>query len=439
MGRTILFEGQNLTLPRGTGIASYARTLASVVRDLGYTTEVLVPGQISRPAAHGAHGLRDVDGLLQDTRSALQRRVSKTAREIAGAPFGVRPVPLRVGPGGEKAGGGPLSGFATIHASPEVVDVARAQFKRWGKPLAVKLDEPPAVFHATQATPMRVAGCPNVYTIHDIVPLRAPHTTLDDKRFFRDMVRYLCHKADHIVTVSEFSRADIMDFAGISGDRITNTYQAVELPAEFLAESDDQVAEVLSRAYGLDFKEYFIFVGAIEPKKNLSRLIDAYAASGSKRPLVIVGGLGWQYGDILEKLNDERFMRLVTEGNSMYIRRQVRRLGYVSARQLARLTRGARALFFPSIYEGFGLPVVEAMQLGTPVLTSNSTSLAEISGDAALLVDPFDVDDIARGIWQLDGDDTLRADLERRGARRAESFSRENYARRLDALYARLV
>lgn len=439
MGRTILFEGHNLTLPRGTGIATYARNTASVARELGYAVELLVPGSTARLAAHALEDMRIADAVVDDDRSTLRRRTLRTIRHIAGAPFGVRPVPFRPQQPQAPIPIDRLAGFSTIYTAPELVDVARSHFMRWGQRLSVKIDAPPTVFHTTQATPMQIAGCANIYTIHDIVPLRAPHTTLDNKRFFGDMVRYLCRHADHIVTVSEFSRADIMDFTGMSGDRITNTYQAVELPIELTSDSDDQVAEVLARAFDLDFKEYYLFVGAIEPKKNLSRLIDAFATSGSKRPLVIVGGLGWQYEDVLEKLKDERFMRIVTDGNAMSIQRQVRRLGYVTAKRLASLVRGARALLFPSIYEGFGLPVVEAMQLGTPVLASNSTSLAEISGDAALLVDPFDVDDIADGIWKLDEDAALRSELARRGKLRAEIFSRSNYASSLAELYSRLA
>jgi glycosyltransferase involved in cell wall biosynthesis len=120
-------------------------------------------------------------------------------------------------------------------------------------------------------------------------------------------------------------------------------------------------------------------------------------------------------------------------------RRRVRRLSYVSREHLVTLMRGARALLFPSLYEGFGLPLLEAMSLGTPVMTSKVASLPEVAGDAAILVDPLDTDDIARAIRSLDQDADLRGELKQRGPKRAEFFSPEKYRERVAALYARVL
>src|SRR5262249_7268887 len=116
-----------------------------------------------------------------------------------------------------------------------------------------------------------------------------------------------------------------------------------------------------------------------------------------------------------------------------------RQLPYVPFELLVALIRGARALLFPSLYEGFGLPVLEAMMLGTPVMTSNVTSLPEVTGDAAILVNPLDVEDMTRAICKLDSDADLRADLATRGPKRAELFSPENYRERVAALYRRVI
>jgi glycosyltransferase involved in cell wall biosynthesis len=149
--------------------------------------------------------------------------------------------------------------------------------------------------------------------------------------------------------------------------------------------------------------------------------------------------LAWKYEEELQKIGDERFLSYELHGNTATPRRRVRRLSYLPREHLVALMRGARALLFPSLYEGFGLPVLEAMSVGTPVMTSNVTSLPEVAGDAALLVDPLDTDDIARGIRTLDNDSDLRAELRQRGLQRAALCSPEAYQRRIAALYRSVI
>jgi glycosyltransferase involved in cell wall biosynthesis len=140
----------------------------------------------------------------------------------------------------------------------------------------------------------------------------------------------------------------------------------------------------------------------------------------------------------VEKIADERFLSYTLADATISPMRRVRQIPYLPLSQLVSLIRGARGVLFPSLYEGFGLPVLEAMMLGAPVITSNVSSLPEIAGDAALLVDPFDVDDIARAIRALDNDKDLRAELGQRGVRRAAKFSPQAYDDRISALYRRL-
>lgn len=154
------------------------------------------------------------------------------------------------------------------------------------------------------------------------------------KKYTIQMLRHLCRKADHIVTVSNYSKEDIIKFFGLPEEKITNTYQSVHLPDALLARSEAEVADEIASAFGVGFREYFLFVGAIEPKKNLSRLIDAYAASGSRHPLLIAGGLGWQYDRDLEKINDERFLSSRNDHSQSRPERRVRRLSYLPLPQL---------------------------------------------------------------------------------------------------------
>jgi glycosyltransferase involved in cell wall biosynthesis len=437
--KTVLVEGCNLTLETGTGIATYARTLGAAARALDFDTEVLVGSRRSVSVKDPL--LSEVsfyDSVSSKTRPVLQQ-IGLAGRVIFGSPLGIKPSSLVLGGAVISPGGGRLGGFERIHAVRDLQDVARYHFKRYGTRALVKMPVRPDVFHATQPIPVRVAGAPNIYTIHDLVPLRLPYATLDDKKYYLDLVRYLVRHADHIVTVSEYSRQDIIKLLGISQDRVTNTYQSVHIPESHLAGSSESLAMELEHSFNLVPGGYFLFVGAIEPKKNLSRLIDAYASSGSRRPLIIVGAPAWQSEQDLEKMDDERFASYRLVDGVITPRRRVRRLSYLPLAQLIALMRGARGVLFPSLYEGFGLPVLEAMVAGAPVLTSNVSSLPEVAGDAAVLVDPHEVESIARGIRSLDQDDDLCAALVERGRERAKLYSPEMYKVRLGALYKKIM
>jgi glycosyltransferase involved in cell wall biosynthesis len=201
----------------------------------------------------------------------------------------------------------------------------------------------------------------------------------------------------------------------------------------------------LQGGFGLEWQQYFLFFGAIEPKKNVGRLIEAYLASGSRHPLVICGKHAWNSHQELGLLYEDDRRDFVprgptegVQGLSRRLRDRVILIDYVPSSLLIGLIRGARALLFPSLYEGFGLPVLEALQLGTPVMTSNTSSLPEVAGDAALLVDPYDTRAMAEAIQALDNDSELRATLSGRGPKQAALFSPDAYGKRLVDLYAKL-
>ncbi len=136
-------------------------------------------------------------------------------------------------------------------------------------------------------------------------------------------------RPSHIVTVSEFSMRDIIDLTGIDEDRITNTYQSVSFPPHILERQVSAVAHDIEALFGLTYGEYFLFVGALEPKKNVTRLIDAYATSGVKRPLIIAGGDGWMNGRETQKISSERFLSYRVDGAIIRPERSVRRLSYL--------------------------------------------------------------------------------------------------------------
>jgi len=438
MSASVLIDGHNLTLQNATGIGTYARNLAAAARKLGFEPELLLGGNSSVDRRDPQLSEIFLFDALTQLKPSPKIQAQRFLAGIAGKPFGIRATELaRVG-AVEDSSAMSLLGFGKLHVATSLFEYALSHFRRYGAPAEVKLATPPGLFHLTFPAPLKTRGCPNIYTIHDIVPLRLPQTTLDNKKVFLQLVRYLCRRADHIVTVSEFSKQDIMRFFGLPESRITNTYQSVGLPPSITGKSDDQVADEVAKSFGLDFRSYYMFYGAIEPKKNLSRLVDAYAASGSRFPLIVVGALGWLYETDLEKLKDDRFAFYRQETDRIVPSRRVQRIPYLPFSQLMTLVKGARGVLFPSLYEGFGLPVLEAMALGTPVITSNIAALPEIADDAAMLVEPTDVEAIAGAIQTFDHDDGLRQELSLRGLKRAAFFSLDAYQQRLGSLYAGL-
>lgn len=439
----IAIDGYNLALERGTGVATYSRSLSKQLRRLGAEVGVLY-GQRSASGADPL--LREVTFFdprstepwwkrpVSDLRSAWRMRRGIAATEV--------PVSGKV----EVAAlGGRLPDFDRIWNVPGMFAAASLGFgsgRRFGK---VRLPGHPRLMHWTYPLPIEVPGVDNIYTIHDLVPLRLPYTTLDKKRRYLKLVRAIAERAAHIVTVSEASRRDIINLLDVAPGKVTNTYQAVEMPDRVAAKPEALVRGELQGGFGLEWQQYFLFFGAIEPKKNIGRLIEAYLGSGSRHPLVICGKHAWNSHQELGLLYEDDRRDFVPRGPTEGVQGLTRRLrdrviliDYVPASLLVGLIRGARALLFPSLYEGFGLPVLEALQLGTPVMTSNTASLPEVAGDAALLVDPYDTRAMAEAIQALDSDAELRATLAQRGPRQAALFSPEAYGKRLVDLYAKL-
>ena len=238
----------------------------------------------------------------------------------------------------------------------ELFEVAQRYFRRTQRFLTVRIPDPPAIMHWTYPLPIQIEGARNIYTLHDLVPLRLPYTTLDNKRAYLRLIRGCLRWGDHICTVSESSLRDIASLFPVDRARVTNTYQTAGLPDHIAP--GEQLADWLLRLFNLEHKGYLLFYGALEPKKNVGRMAEAYLASGITTPLVIVGGRAWK---------SEGELRLVTgkDGKPTEMGRRIRMLDYVPSAWLGALVRGAKAVIFPSLYEGFGLPVLEAMQLGT--------------------------------------------------------------------------
>jgi glycosyltransferase involved in cell wall biosynthesis len=243
-------------------------------------------------------------------------------------------------------------------------------------------------------------------------------------------VRNTAKTAAHIITVSEYSRRDIIETYRVASDRITVTPEAA--PATFAPVTEEKEIARVRNLYGIN-SDYILSVGSIQPRKNLVRLITAYSALRRRRPqaklprLVLVGKCAWLYNETL---------RSITE---LGVSESVILTGYVPEADLPALYSGAVCFIYPSYFEGFGLPPLEAMKCGAPVIVGNRTSLPEVVGDAGLLVDPFDVDAIAAGIEKMIDDSSLQAELRRKGLERARLFDWRETARRTLEVYQRTL
>lgn len=270
----------------------------------------------------------------------------------------------------------------------------------------------PDVCHFTNSLAPLRAPCPVVITLHDMsLFAHARLHPLKSQLFVRPIIPVVAHRAAAIITVSQHAKREIVAGLHVAPDKVHVIYEAAA--PQYHAITDAAELERVRQRYNLQ-KPFVLYVGTIEPRKNLTRLVAAFARARRLQPnleLILAGQLGWKYASLLRAIKD------------LNLGRAVRRLGYVPDEDLPALYSLARMLAFPSLYEGFGLPVVEAMACGTPVLTSNGSSLAEIAAGASCLVDPLDIGDIAQGLVSLATDDGLHARLRTAGLLRSAQFS----------------
>ena len=293
----------------------------------------------------------------------------------------------------------------------------------------VLMREKPDVFHAPHYVLPVAVRSRSVVTIHDCIRLMFPQYLPNRVAYAyaRGAMWSAAKHSDRILTVSEASKRDILHFFNVPPDKISVVYNAID--EHFWVEpSAEEIARVRDR-FQLE-QRFVLYVGGIKPHKNLVRLIEAFAElrKGDLEELKLL-----IIGDEISKLPALR--RAV---HSHKLHKHVRFLGFLPDETLAALYRLAAVFVFPSLYEGFGLPPLEAMASGTPVVTSNVSSLPEVAGDAAVLVDPYDVGSIVDGMRRVLTDPHLATEMRRKGLVRARDFSWERSVARTHDIY-RLV
>jgi alpha-1,3-rhamnosyl/mannosyltransferase len=280
------------------------------------------------------------------------------------------------------------------------------------------------LYHEPNYVPLSYA-VPVVITIHDLSWLRYPKTLPADRvRWLERGVPRAIDRAAAIIVDSEFVRKEVLDTFAVAPERVHAVHLGVS--ETFYPRGAKDAAPVLS-AHGLVHGQYVLALSTIEPRKNLEHVLEAYGrlpeALRARHPLVVGGAKGWRAGRLESTLRD-----LARRG-------QIRFLGHVHAAELPIIYAGAAALVFPSRYEGFGLPPLEAMAAGVPVIVANAASLPEVVGDAAIMVDPDRPEETAARIEELFGDARLRARLSAKGRARAAIFTWSSCAAATLAVY----
>ena len=274
------------------------------------------------------------------------------------------------------------------------------------------------VLHAPAYVVPLVSTCPSVVTFHDLSFYLMPDAfNLQNRLYLQFFSRLAARRARRFIAVSEATRQDLVRLLGVDPARIDVVYNGVD--ERFQPEADPERVARFRAARSLP-EQFILYLGTLEPRKNIPVLLRAYAAArrrGVSAPLVLAGGRGWR---------DQLIAPLIEE---LGISDAVRLVGFVPMDEQALWYNAATLFAFPSRYEGFGFPVLEAMACGTPVIASNRSALPEIVGDAGVLVDPDDPERLAEALVSLLHDDARREDLARRGRQRAERFTWDKAAR----------
>lgn len=280
------------------------------------------------------------------------------------------------------------------------------------------------LYHATDFV-LPPARSRTLLTVHDLSFVRVPEAASPPLKAYLDaVVPRSVRRADHILADSQATKDDLIDLYNTPAEKITVLLSGVD------ARFKPTINATVRQKYNIPDRPYIFSVGTVQPRKNYTRLIHALAAlrsRGMDLGLVIAGGAGWLQDPIYASISETQ------------MEDYVRFIGFADDADLPALYSAARVTAVPSLYEGFGIPVLKSMACGTPVLTSNVSSLPEVAGDAALTVTPTDLEAIIDALQRLTSEESLRADLIAKGLARTRAFTWDRSAQQLHDIYLRML
>ena len=273
---------------------------------------------------------------------------------------------------------------------------------------------------------------PRVLTIYDLIPVKSSQfSTKVIDSYFREILKSIDQDKDWIISISEYTKQEFCEYTRMSPDRVFVTYLAAA--AHFHPIQDYNVLVETKARYHIPKGDYFLSLASFQPRKNFSHLIRSFFKFLSEEKnqdlyLVLVGEKGWNYEQIF-----------LTANMSEKFKSRIIFTGYIPDEDLSAIYTGAKGFIFPSLYEGFGLPVLEAMQCGVPVIASNVTSLPEVVGDAGILVNPKDQDELCQAMLSLLQDSLLCESLRHKGLERSQKFSWQKCADKTVSVYNKVI
>lgn len=385
---TVWLDSRNIGRSGGTGVATYVQGVQTCLTRMGFHVQYLWDHD---PADGSTPPNSSWQRIVRFLKACLPVRLIRRQQED-------------------------ITGRSYPYIS-DIYRIAHIHFQIWKRLLWLHGTQPPDIMFWTYPLPVLVKNTINIVTVHDLIPITHPHLTGINPRRLQRLLTQLVAQADIVVTVSETVRQQIIEIFDIPASRVVNLYQLAGVTAT--ERQQLATAPVVAPA------GCFICIGRVEKRKNIERLVEAHARSGTERPLVLLG----PDGDDMPDFNPRTPCQ------------QVIRVPWCSRESLLRSLANAHALVFPSLAEGFGLPIVEAMALGVPVMTSRGGATEEIADGAALLVDPYDVQDIADVIGRLarmQPDAPQWEALRQDGMKRAEVFTEVAQIGRLHAFHTHL-
>ncbi len=427
----ILVDSFNLGLQHGSGIKTYGVTLLDAYQKLGYQVGIFSDNKF----IHGKNPILDevmfFDQQFHLPKMRFNTKMWNALRDISQLwkSKSVSCFPLNVtNPdiNNYLSKAASENKYSYICNAYDAFHSANRYYSVFKRPVSFKVKRKPDIWHMTTPLPIKIKGAKTVITIHDLIPLKVPFTTLDIKNNFYYLFKWACESADLILAVSDQTKKDIIDIYNVPEEKIQVTWQSVK-PINYYNKEENGFDQKYLAGNKIKKEKYVLFVGNIEPKKNIKSLITAMSFVNPAIKLVIVGKKAWLWEDQLKGLD-----KYMDEERVVF-------MDFVDDDELAVLYRNASCLVFPSLYEGFGLPVLEAMQHNCPVICSGITSLPEVAGDAALYIDPYDYKDIRSKIMAILKDSELRNSMIEKGKKRVEFFSPENYAKRLEDAYSKVL
>ena len=286
------------------------------------------------------------------------------------------------------------------------------------------------LYHATDFTlPPTLSKTKTVVTVHDLSFVRVPDAASARLRaYLNAVVPRSVRRATHVLADSQATKDDICDLYGLQDADVTVLLSGID--ARYKLVSNNNVLMTTRNKYNISDKPYIFSIGTVQPRKNYSRLIRALKIireGGLDVQLVIAGGKGWLEGEMYKTLDETK------------MHEHVNLIGFVDDEDIPALYSDAECVAYVSLYEGFGFPVLEGMACGTPVVTSNVSSMPEVAGDVAIMVDPYDVEAIADAIETVLTDSALREEMIQQGYKHASHFTWEKSARQLHSIYAQVL